>query len=364
MLSLGGRAKALAAINFELPVEVGGRPSEAPMSTVPQVGYRRLHLSRELQARSGFEEFYDGFLEDVYQKLVRSKENDAPVGDVVEDLFLALCEHRQQSSPEDWAALVDKCRRHPLCAITHEDPFTCRAFIKPRGYAGDAVLMDYIYGREEMWEPPTATPLGTRIFEYTTAAPAAEGVRARRGFVADLLDNLTAGQGKLRVLSVAAGHLREAALSSAVRRRRFDRFVALDADPKSLEEVKRCYGKFGIETVLARVSRLIDTRLGLGQFDFIYSLGLFDYLQQRLGQRIVARLFDMLRPGGQVVVANFLPSVRDIGYMEAFMDWKLIYRTRQEMIDLIHEIPQSKIKHVQLFAEENQNIIFVTVTRS
>jgi hypothetical protein len=72
----------------------------------------------------------------------------------------------------------------------------------------------------------------------------------------------------------------------------------------------------------------------------------------------------MLRPGGKVVVANFLPSVRDIGYMEAFMDWHLIYRTRQEMIDLIEELPQSKIKNVQLFAEENQNIIFVMVTRS
>jgi extracellular factor (EF) 3-hydroxypalmitic acid methyl ester biosynthesis protein len=334
------------------------------MSTVPRAQSHRLHLSQDLETRIAFEDFCDTFLTDVYGKLSRSQEEETPIRDVMEDLFLSLSEHRQQCSRDDWNALVDKCRRHPVCKLLHEDPFTWRAFSKPRGYAGDAVLMDYIYGREDMCEQPTATPLGTQLFEFTTGAPASEGVRARRGFVADLLDNLVADQLKMRVLSVAGGHLREAGLSSAVRRRRFERFVALDADKTSLEEVKRCYGKFGVETVLARVGRLIDTRLGLGQFDLIYSLGLFDYLPQRLGQRIVSRLFDMLRPGGKVLVANFLPSVRDIGYMEAFMDWHLIYRTRQEMIDLIDELPQAKIKNVQLFAEENQNIIFVMVTRN
>jgi len=28
----------------------------------------------------------------------------------------------------------------------HADPLTYRAFSKPRGYAGDAVMMDHIYG--------------------------------------------------------------------------------------------------------------------------------------------------------------------------------------------------------------------------
>ena len=224
--------------------------------------------------------------------------------------------------------------------------------------------MDYIYGREEMWELPTATPLGYSHFDYTT------GARRRKEYVLVEVSSPTCW--------IIWSPISRKCESFRCGR---DIFAKPDCRPlcgvadssgsslwmpirTALEEVKRCYSKFGIETVLARVGRLIDTRLGLGQFDLIYSLGLFDYLPQRLGQRIVARLFDMLRPGGRVVVANFLPSVRDIGYMEAFMDWNLIYRTRQEMIDLIDELPQSKIKNVQLFAEENQNIIFVMVTRS
>src|SRR5215471_14831280 len=39
----------------------------------------------------------------------------------------------------------DACQTHPLHRMALEDPFTERAFSKPRGYAGDAVMLDYIY---------------------------------------------------------------------------------------------------------------------------------------------------------------------------------------------------------------------------
>ena len=101
----------------------------------------------------------------------------------------------------------------------------------------------------------------------------------------------------------------------------------------------------------------------MGQFDLIYSTGLFDYLNANTGRRLVSTLFDMLKPRGQLVVANFLPGIRDIGFMEAFMDWKLIYRTRQDMVDLTMEIEESDLRDMTLFAEENRNIIFLRVTK-
>ncbi|MFO0918175.1 MAG: class I SAM-dependent methyltransferase [Planctomycetaceae bacterium] len=301
---------------------------------------------------------------DTWQELlVTSNGNTSQVGEALDGIFGGLAQRKAICTPEEWQATVQLCRAHPLLATIHQDPFTYRAFSKPRGYAGDAELLDMIYGPEERWPEPEATPLGLDIYRYTSAAPAAEGVRARRAFVADLVDYATSQKPGLHVLAVAAGHLREAILTTAVRRRRFGRFVALDADPVSLKEVDRAYGPYGIETVPAPFTSLIKNRLQLGQFDLIYSTGLFDYLNEGVGRRLVSTLFNMLNPGGQLIVANFMPEIRDIGFMETFMDWNLIYRTRQDMASLTAEVKESEIRDLNIFAEDSRNIIFFRLTK-
>jgi hypothetical protein len=224
-------------------------------------------------------------------------------------------------------------------------------------------MLDYIYGREEFWPPPQATELGSRIFEYTTNSPAPEGVRTRRAYVAKAIDRLADEMPRPHVISLAAGNFREALLSSAIRRRRLGRVVALDSDADSLSEVERCYGRYGVELMHASVRQLFGKKHPLGKYDLVYSTGLFDYLNQKSGRRLVASMFYMLNPGGKVIVANFLPDVHDVGYMEIFMDWNMIYRTRQEMMDITADIPQEEIQDIRVFAEDNQNIIFLEVTR-
>jgi hypothetical protein len=248
--------------------------------------------------------------------------------------------------------------------LLHQDPFTSRAFNKPRGYAGDAVMMDYIYGREEQWPPPEAEPVGRHVFSFTTAAPASEGVRARRAYIATRIDRLAEERRHPHILSIACGHLREASFSSAVRRRKTGRFIALDADAQSAAEVNRCYSTYGVETVTASFRGLLRNSSGVGEFDLVYSTGLFDYLNQRTARRLVSGMFQMLRPGGTLLVANFLPGIRDIGYMETFMDWTLVYRTRRDMVDLTMDIPEDDVKEVRVVSEECRNIVFLHLTRN
>ena len=303
--------------------------------------------------------FDDTLLNQVYEELTAGK-----IQEGMDDIQIGLQTRRQNSSDQEWAEFVSMCLNHPIKDLLHQDPFTLRAFTKPRGYAGDAVLLDYIYGREEHWSlSEEATELGRQIFDYTTAAPAPEGVRARREFIANLLDRLVEERDQPHVLSIAAGHLRECILSSAVRRRKLGRLVALDADTESLEEVERCYARYGVEVVPATIRQLLTQKARLDDFDLIYSTGLFDYLQQTTATRLTSTLFDMLRPKGRLLVANFLPGVRNIGYMESFMDWKLICRTRHEMLEVSETIPQSEIRDIRIFTEENQNIIFLQITK-
>jgi len=139
--------------------------------------------------------------------------------------------------------------------------------------------------------------------------------------------------------------------------------VALDADAQSAAEVQQCYSSYGVETVTSSFRRLLSKKSGTGEFDLVYSTGLFDYLNQRTGRRLTEAMFQMLRPGGRLLIANFLPGILDVGYMESYMAWKLIYRTRQEMLAISEEVPLADIRDIRLFVEENQNIIFLQMTK-
>jgi hypothetical protein len=82
------------------------------------------------------------------------------------------------------------------------------------------------------------------------------------------------------------------------------------------------------------VLTLLRSGQELGVFDFIYSAGLYDYLSEDTAVRLTSKLASMLKPGGRLLIANMMPSLPSAGYMEAVMDWWLIYRTTQELKSL------------------------------
>jgi len=255
-------------------------------------------------------------------------------------------------------------RQHTICDLLHEDPFTYRAFSKPRGYAGDAVLMDYIYGEEEKRDAPECSWVGERIYHSTASSSACRGVMERRGFTADVIDDIARNADRPSVLSLAAGHLREAGISSAVARQRLDRFVAIDSDSDSLDEIQRSYPRANIECVHASARRIITGKIDVGQFDLVYSSGLYDYLNDSIATRLTTKLFSMVKPGGILLLTNFLPSIECVGYMETFMDWNLIFRNRFQMMGLTADIPEDQISRVATFSENDFNIVFSKIHKA
>lgn len=279
------------------------------------------------------------------------------------DLACGL-EMLRRTYPESWQSVVEDCRRHPLARLLLADPFTHRAATKPRGYAGDAVMMDYIYSVEDgTGAPPEACPFGRELFAYSTSTAAPRAVRVRRRLIAGLVDGLAARVSQPRVLSLAAGHLREAGLSWAVRQGRVGEYVALDQDAESLAVIEADYGRFGVRAVQGSVRSLLAGRQPFAGFDLVYAAGLYDYLQMATGRRLTRLMFDMLRPGGRLLVPNFATGIPDVGYMEAFMDWSLIYRSSEEMFDLLAEISPDAYHGPRLESDPDQNILFLTVTK-
>lgn len=252
-------------------------------------------------------------------------------------------------------AMLQWCRSHPLHPLVQQDPFTDRAATKPRGYAGDAVMMDFIYSGT----PPAGTSaLGADVFRATTCAGMGLSVRYRRQLLKSLIDDTVVRHDAPRLLSVASGHCRELEGSLAESALFAGEFVALDQDPLSCAEVARVHANHRVTVVNQGVRELANGTLGeaLGSFDLIYSAGLYDYLPDTLARRLTRRLLGLLRPGGRLLVANFVPGGSGRGYMELFMDWTLVLRNEAAMRAMAEAAGAASIAS---FHDPHRNVVYV-----
>jgi extracellular factor (EF) 3-hydroxypalmitic acid methyl ester biosynthesis protein len=231
------------------------------------------------------------------------------------------------------AEFMGIARSHPLYQITQEDPFTKRCHDKPRGYAGDAVMLDYVYTRTA---PEGTSAIGKHWFDFTTVGSMALSVRYRRSLLHAMIDDAASQNANYQILSVASGHCRELDASLVLNERFAGKFIALDQDAESCNFVATEYANCAtgrIEVINQSVRALLKSGMADSQnrFHLIYSAGLYDYLDDQLASSLTSALLKMLRPSGKLVIANFVPESESRGYAAVFMDWHLIYRTPAQL---------------------------------
>jgi hypothetical protein len=299
------------------------------------------------------------FLDQIYEQLQR---DPSGISQTMAKLLDGLHEVRRETPPDKWQQFCKEVvPKHELATLIRQDPFTLHSVRKPRGYAGDAVLLDYIYGH---LGAPT-TPLGRSIFEFTTNTPASRAVRVRAKVIAGIIDRLAGERGALRILSIACGHLREADMSEALRQGRIDEYVAFDQDVESLAHVDERLGGGCVRTVRGSVGELLlGKHRNLSGFDLVYAAGLYDYLSQRLATRMTTWMFNATRPGGTTLLTNYLRDIAGAGYMEAFMEWDLILRSPEELADTARGIPEDQIADRRIYSQEGENVVFVELRKS
>lgn len=277
----------------------------------------------------------------------------------LEGLRKFLLAYRDTLGAEPWRKFArDVFPSHPLVRLVHQSPFSSRSYSKPRGYPGDAVLLDLIYGEAV---PSTVSEIGQACYSWERQTASCRSVRARRDLLTERIDCLLAGNDDPRILSIACGHLRELKACRELHRAQEGAILALDQDAESLEEVKRCHPQ--VKTVSGSVRAVISQQLDFRDLDFAYAAGLYDYLSDSAAKRLTFRMFSMLRSGGKLLVANFHPSLEDIGGMETIMGWWLTYRTESQVEGLLEEIPQSHVSGFELYRDTHRNIVFLEVQK-
>jgi extracellular factor (EF) 3-hydroxypalmitic acid methyl ester biosynthesis protein len=275
--------------------------------------------------------------------------------------------HRDPAAREWSARYVDE--------FLMQSPGCRRARQKPFGYPGDYEVMNFIYG-----EPFEGASLFARAVELAFwHSRSALAVRSRkdlmkRELLAQLSLHARAGV-PLRILSIAAGPAQE--LSELL--------SELDVLPAPLEVVLFEQDKNALAHAWRRLEPLAQSRFpGLvrftflhdsirrllrdpalfepfGKFDLIYSAGLMDYLQTRTGVTLCRHLVGATAAGGRLLVANMVDHAAR-WYLEVPLDWQLIYRTHEEMLDMGRRAATSG--RVRILAEESGANPFLEVVCS
>lgn len=246
----------------------------------------------------------------------------------------ALAAVRARSTPETWTRVLAAARAHPMRGFLHLDPFILRCYARPRGIAGDARAIDYAL-RGRKLDIPLAEAAAT-LHQCVIRGQTARALRFRRDALARAIEEtLESAPRPPAIFAAGAGLLREWDRIVGFGSQRVGRIVAFDGDPDNLEQVKRDYASLPLSTHFGSVRDLVHGGALFADMDLVYCSGLLETLPDAQARSLARALFVMVRPGGSLVLTQFLAGLTEAAFLETYMDWRMAYRTRAGVLQLV-----------------------------
>ncbi|UCC94578.1 MAG: PilZ domain-containing protein [Candidatus Omnitrophota bacterium] len=247
--------------------------------------------------------------------------------------------------------------RYLVSTWAYKSTIVKRAFEKPRGYPGDYRMLEAVYDNR-----PVSKKIGCYFDTNFLKSPYAVALRLRKDHLREMLRVYIAqgGTNPIRILNIACGSCREIReLVPALRTHHPIVFTCLDLDQEALnfahQILSSCISSdIKYKFVKNDVSHILKDKLALqslGKQNFIYSIGLIDYLPDRVLKKLIAALYERLDEGGKLILTHknkdktFPPISPDW-----FCNWQFVPRDKYKVIELIHE---SKIPHFSLSVESD-----------
>jgi extracellular factor (EF) 3-hydroxypalmitic acid methyl ester biosynthesis protein len=261
---------------------------------------------------------------------------------------------------------------HPLILAA---PFVYRTLQKPLGYAGDYEMVNMM-----VRDPYEGATLFAKVFNVCALSrPPIVAHRNRLLYLTDKLlqetaRNLSRGR-PLRVMNVGCGPAQE--IQAFLRDHPCSdqaEFTLIDFDAETLDHVGRvltdCKRRYGRSTRVQLLKRSVQKMLkqaakaAVGeareQYDFAYCAGLFDYLPDSICRSLIGYFYDLLAPGGLLLVTN-VDTHSSRNEMEYFLEWHLIYRGTQAMLALVP--PQVQAGDLSVIREPTGVNIFLEIRK-
>jgi len=247
-------------------------------------------------------------------------------------------------------------------------PIWDRAYNKPLGYPGDFGILDHIYSNADAGETIYAKLLNRLGVESLRCVETRMNMMSRT--LKETLAVPSSGE-PLRILSIGCGASEEVRQSLFNQAQRPAIFTLIDQDDRALNasferiypETLRQKGLVSVNCLQTGFQRLVNPRSinpAIPPQDIIYSLGILDYLKQPRAKRFCRTLFSLLKPGGLFVVANVQDLIDNGRWRaECIADWTLIYRNREQMIDLAQDLDGE----FEIREDSTRNILMLTVRK-
>jgi extracellular factor (EF) 3-hydroxypalmitic acid methyl ester biosynthesis protein len=247
---------------------------------------------------------------------------------------------RAAAEEDAWrAVLVPGLRAEPFYAKSQEAPVCRWSTARPRGYAGDAHVIDFLYRSDDVaLEVLDATLDGQAIHNCLINSHSSRSVRDRKDYFASQIVRAVMRNRKARILVLACGHFREGDIITENDTLSEIEIICLDQDAISCAEVEKRFSKSKVTVLNKNITSVL--RFKDEKFYLIYAAGLYDYLSDKIALRLNTHLMSLLAKGGRLVVPNFLKSAPNRACMELILDWFLIYRDEAEIRSLIPHQPQ------------------------
>lgn len=253
---------------------------------------------------------------------------------------------------------------------TYKSVIMKRAFEKPRGYPGDYLMLETVYNNK-----PFSRGIGYYFDNYFLKNPYAVAVRIRKNRLREMLEGYInkATLSKINILNIACGSCREIKeLLPDLKTESSITFNCLDWDEEALKfsqdsllliKPKNVDLKFLKEDVMNLIKNE-SIALLIGRQNLIYSIGLIDYLPDRVLKKLIYALYRLLQKNGRLILTHknrektFPPIPPDW-----FCDWKFVSRNKEEAIKLFHDSGISDFL-LSWDADDFEYVYYFTITKN
>ena len=277
---------------------------------------------------------------------------------------------------QDQAATHASYMRRQLHPLVMPAPFAHRTFHKPLGYAGDHEMINMIarngfegdslfakvINRWFIHRPPAIAHRNRLV--YLAQKLVDEAARAARSGRRARFFNLGCGPA-WEIQLFLANH----ELSSNTE------FLLLDFNEEALQCVRAAvaeirqqhsrhaefkFVKKSVHQILKEGAKTPETA-NLNKYDLVYCAGLFDYLSDQVCSRLTNIMYDLVAPGGLLIVTNVEPANPSRHGMEHLLDWHLNYRRVGDMAAL--KPSGASTEETRIYADDTGVNVFLEVRK-